>query len=214
MAEAWLHRQLGPDVVAHGIQAESRAQFLERFGGTPFLLINVRSGDGDLESNLQATAPIGSSGVSIRPSSESMGFHTALPSNTGEPQSARIRKHSVFVASTLALQLVHSRFFAVPLRKRMAVESPSAERISVGRTLNRDIVLRHPSVSKFHGWFEMDEGRDFFYQDGGSRNGTRLNDVKLPSREPHLVEPGDTLAFGSIRALLCLPDTLWDSLHL
>ena len=214
MAEAWLHRQIGPDVVARGIQAESRAQFLDRFGDTPFLLINLRSGDNELESNLQATAPIGSSGVSIRPSSDAMGFHTALPSNTGEPGSSRMRKHSVFVASTLALQLVHLRFFAVPLRKRLAVESPSAERISLGRTLNRDIVLRHPSVSKFHGWFEMDESIDFYYHDGGSRNGTRLNDIKLPSREPHLIEPGDTLAFGSIHAILCPPDTLWDSLHL
>jgi pSer/pThr/pTyr-binding forkhead associated (FHA) protein len=60
----------------------------------------------------------------------------------------------------------------------------------------------------------MDETNNFYYQDGGSRNGTVINGTKIRSREARMLDPGDTLAFGSVNALLCPPETLWDAFHL
>jgi hypothetical protein len=214
MAEAWLHRQLCPEELAHGVRLESRPEFLGRFGDTYFLLVNLKATDPELEATLLATAPMGAMGLAVRKSSDPMGFNTVLQSNTSDAPPSFVRRSSVFEPNMLTVKLVHSRLFAVPLRKRPSTNSPSADRISLGRALNRDIVLRHSSVSKFHGWFEMDERGNFYYQDAGSRNGTKLNGDKLPSREPRCLEPGDTLAFGSVQALLCPPETLWDAFHL
>lgn len=214
MAETWLHQQLGPEEVAHDVRLDSRSAFLQRFGDTQFLLVSLAAGDSDLESTLRATAPLGRAGGRVRVNTDPMGFHTAMQSSTHDIRPPNSNKHRVFEANTLTVKLVHSRLFAVPLRKRPSNYSLSADRISLGRALNRDIVLRHPSVSKFHGWFEADERNNFYYQDGGSRNGTVINGTKIRSREARMLDPGDTLAFGSVNALLCPPETLWDAFHL
>lgn len=88
-------------------------------------------------------------------------------------------------------------FVVFPIQKR-----PDApfDFVSVGRAPGNDIVLGHSSVSKFHAYLrETEEG--FVLQDGGSRNGTRRNDVPVAARghgKPVLLAAGDQLKFGSV----------------
>ena len=51
-------------------------------------------------------------------------------------------------------------------------------RVSIGRSQENDIVLRHPSVSRFHAAIEKKEG-SYILSDLGSANGTLLNGVTL-----------------------------------
>jgi hypothetical protein len=109
--------------------------------------------------------------------------------------------------------LAESRFFVVPIRKRTGADAMSSDRISVGRARNKDIVLRHRSVSKFHGWFQLDEVHGLCFMDTGSKNGTRLNDKVVEGRTLVEVRPGDRLRIGRVEAIVCTPDALWGALH-
>jgi hypothetical protein len=109
----------------------------------------------------------------------------------------------------LAKRIDEARQFVVPLRKRDASETLSADRISVGRATNKDIVLRHPSVSKFHAWFETDESDALYLTDAESKNATRVNGKTLSPRQRTRVDPGDSIAFGTVDTVVCSPNTLW-----
>jgi pSer/pThr/pTyr-binding forkhead associated (FHA) protein len=68
-------------------------------------------------------------------------------------------------------------------------------------------------VSKFHGWFEVDEMGGLHVADAGSKNSTRVNGKQLNPRELTRVGPGDSIRFGSVEALLCAPQTLFAALR-
>jgi pSer/pThr/pTyr-binding forkhead associated (FHA) protein len=108
--------------------------------------------------------------------------------------------------------LEKDRYFGVPLRKRKSAEALYPDRISVGRATNKDIVLRHQSVSKFHAWFEIDSEGCFYVADAGSKNLTRINGYAIVAHDPSPVEAGDSLCFGSVEAVLCSPRALWATL--
>src|SRR5687768_16178652 len=55
-------------------------------------------------------------------------------------------------------------------------QQPVKPRITLGRTRDQDLVVDHPSVSRFHAWFELGKGRKGWQvADNGSRNGTVVN---------------------------------------
>src|SRR5256885_3825594 len=110
-------------------------------------------------------------------------------------------KRSELNAAALVAQLEQASHFAVPLRKRSNADTAYMERISIGRALNKDIVLRHASVSKFHGWFEVDEMGGLHVADAGSKNSTRVNGKQLAPRELTRVGPGGAIRFGSVQAI-------------
>ncbi len=109
--------------------------------------------------------------------------------------------------------LARSYYFALPLSKREGVDQMSADRISIGRALNKDIVLRDESVSKFHAWFELHEGRDFSLADAGSTNQTCVNGEALVARQLQPLSDGDSLSFGAINGLICSAESLWSAIH-
>jgi hypothetical protein len=112
-----------------------------------------------------------------------------------------------------ATMLAEGPHFVVPIRKRSGADGVSADRISVGRARNKDVVLRHASVSKFHGWFQINEAGDLCFMDVGSKNGTRLNERPLDNRQLVQLATGDKLQIGRIDGFICDADSIWSALH-
>jgi len=81
-----------------------------------------------------------------------------------------------------------------PLTKR-ADSHPFNLFITVGRAGNNDIVLRDIEVSKIHAFFEM-TSEGWTVRDGNSRNGTFVNENRVPSDAKTVVRSTDTVKFG------------------
>jgi hypothetical protein len=138
-----------------------------------------------------------------------MEFHTVVQTPSEQPILA---PRGTSAEAELAKRLGEGGHFIVPLRKRTGGDALYMDRISVGRARNKDIVLRHQSVSKFHCWFEVDDSGAFYVTDAGSKNSTKVNTTALKARERTRVEPGDVIRFGSVEAILCSPRVLWGAL--
>ncbi len=88
---------------------------------------------------------------------------------------------------------MNSRIFRIAKREKGSF----GEKISVGRTLNNDIVLRHSSISKFHAYFSCEDVRYAYYvTDVGSMNGTRVEEVPLTPMKKTEVHNGNKISFG------------------
>jgi FHA domain/Domain of unknown function (DUF1707) len=84
-----------------------------------------------------------------------------------------------------AWQRPHVPVLALPERK-----------VILGRSRDCDCVLAEPSVSRRHAELRREEGR-WLLRDLGSRNGTRVNGVRLLDEAE--VCPGDRVSFGDAR---------------
>ena len=83
----------------------------------------------------------------------------------------------------------------IPVRKDRA--QAFHDKITIGRTLNNDLVLRHSSISKFHAYFVWDpDTYDYTIVDAGSTNGTFVNNVRLASMGKRTLTNGDAISFG------------------
>ncbi len=75
--------------------------------------------------------------------------------------------------------------------------SPAHRALTVGRHRENDVVLPFEQVSKFHAFLAPGEaGRCWTVEDGGSRNGTYVNNLRLGKGEMVEITPGDVLDFG------------------
>jgi hypothetical protein len=204
-----LRDNLGPErVVADAAGPEDK--FLARYGDTQLLLVKLQPGLEALEvglSTIQRAAV-----QRVQPSIRVMGFETQVLTDhhlrelnlEDDSEYARLQR--------LRWLLRNDRYFIMPLRKR--TEDPTfMDRVSVGRATNKDIVLRHPNVSKFHAWFEMDEQGSLYLADADATNSTLLNGKKLAPRELTRVGSGDHLRFGSVECVACDPRDLWRAIR-
>ncbi len=68
--------------------------------------------------------------------------------------------------------------------------------VNVGRTINCDVVIDSPIVSKFHAYFAKGT-KDCSYCliDSNSTNGTYVNKMKLKPKEKNVLSDGDTISF-------------------
>jgi hypothetical protein len=195
-------RSLGEDA-----SVLDRVEFLARHGdATHLLLVRGPDGDAELELGFAAGASNGSARVA-----EPLPFRTAHQAPPRALRSDSDRRRREDPAALRALIEKHP-CFAVPVRKRDDSGALFMGRISLGRARNNDIVLRHPSISKFHAWFEADESENLHVCDAGSTNLTLLNGAPVEARARNPVEAGDALRFGSIETVVCTPATLWASL--
>jgi hypothetical protein len=201
---------LGPErVMADAAAPEDR--FLSRYGDTQLLLVKLQPGLDALEmglSTIQRTAV-----QRVQPSIRVMGFETVVLNEEQIMTLAAdetVRDHVRI--ERLRWLLKADRYFVMPLRKRTD-DATFLDRVSVGRATNKDIVLRHPSVSKFHAWFEMDENRSLYVADADSTNGTMQNGKKLTPRELVRISPNDHLRFGSIDCVACDPSEFWRAIR-
>jgi hypothetical protein len=189
---------LGPADLVEDITTLDLLTFVGRYGDAPFLLVRLSEGDSELELGLTATASSGSRPTTAKP----LPFrtsHQAVPG--GEPRRSG--------RATIEQLLKKHAHFAVPLRKREGSDTVLQGHISVGRAHNKDIVLRHSTISKFHAWFEMDPSDDVYVTDAGSTNLSRVNGQPIESRVRIAVAPGDAVRFGAVDVVVCSAETLW-----
>jgi pSer/pThr/pTyr-binding forkhead associated (FHA) protein len=71
--------------------------------------------------------------------------------------------------------------------------------ITIGRHEDSMIPLPSPSVSSHHATLRV-QGGNFYVQDLGSRNGTRVNGAEV---EEAVVNDGDRITFGDVQAVYC-----------
>jgi hypothetical protein len=117
-----------------------------------------------------------------------------------------------FTPMALRTILKTALYYAVPMRKRTQGGKADAHRLSVGRALNNDIVLRSEDVSKFHAWFEMDEDGVYFVTDSQSKNRTRVNGRDLEPQWAERLCAGDRIQFGGIETIFCPAWMLWEAM--
>jgi hypothetical protein len=168
----------------------------------PILLVRVDSATSELATTLQSTAA--GAKAALAPS---IGFRTRSPV-PGAPLAPQ--KRAPLSVGSLEQRLLRAPHVAVPLRKRAGAGKDFSERVSVGRAMNNDIVLRAEGVSKFHAWFVCDEEENYYAADAASRNGTTLNGGAI-DESPALVVAGDVLRFGGVEALVCSADVFWET---
>jgi FHA domain-containing protein len=182
--------------------------FVDEYGHSPWLAIRIPAGDQEMASALRVGSRI--ERVTEQPA-QPLEFHTDLvalddlkemeeprpPSKRREPNVDALR------------ELIAGRSHFRALRKRLDAAGALGDRVSIGRALNQDIVLRHPRVSKFHGFFLVTKSGDWSVSDAGSTNGTTVNAVRLARRKPVVVMNGDRVTFGSIETAFLDAGTVW-----
>jgi hypothetical protein len=211
VANVLLARAVLPVEVSKALLTRAQGTFATDYRDTLLLLVRGELG-GDLIAGLDA-----SSGASTQPAflpARQLGFETQVhdPSAVRAllAASAKPRPNQVQLVAKALSESVH---FVLSLRKRPNSDQILHDRISVGRALNKDIVLRDSSVSKLHAWFELHDGLDFSLTDAGSKNRTYVNGEPLVARQPFPLSPGDTIRFGTVATLLCEADALWSAIH-
>jgi hypothetical protein len=184
-------------------------EFTAAYGDANFLLVKLDDPTGELEAGLAAQQ---TSQSRAQPNLNVLGFHTVVADLHDAPRGLAKDDPAGVSVAELRRRLTLARHFAITLEKRVQ-DGGFQERVSVGRARNKDVVLRHPSVSKFHAWFERDPEGNWCVADAGSKNGTRANASDVAARELARIKPGDVLRFGSVEVMLCSADSLWKTLR-
>ena len=201
---AVLRPNLSSEALLRDVTSLDLRAFLARHGSAPLLLVRIPPGDAELELGLAAALDTGAGPRSV---AKPLPFRTTH--QTPPKESPRAFEASSEQRIRVANLLAKHAYVAVPLQKRDDGDAMSMDRISVGRAQNKDIVLRHASISKFHAWFEVDPSQAVRLSDGGSTNRTQVNGRPIEPRMSVTLAPGDSLQFGAVEAVLCSPEMLW-----
>jgi hypothetical protein len=201
-------KQLSPEEIVSMALTRPLTDFEASFADASFLLVKLDDPTGELEAGLAGLKSHASAGA--QPNLNVLAFHTVV-ADLNEVHRPANDDGSVSVHD-LRRRLAQARHFAITIDKRVH-DGTYVDRISVGRARNKDIVLRHPSVSKFHAWFERDPQGAWCVADAGSKNGTRANSNDVQARELIKVNQGDVLRFGSVEVMVCSAGTLWRSVR-
>ena len=146
--------------------------FVAAYGSRMFLLVDVRHAPASLMSGLDAISDLGSLPP---PAGADDLVSTVVAEDEADVATAAtevinygaIRR----TAAQIARRLANQERFVLPLAKR--VDNAVTNKITVGRTANNDIMLKHGSISKFHATFE--EADRLLLRDADSKNGTSVN---------------------------------------
>jgi hypothetical protein len=103
------------------------------------------------------------------------------------------------------------RVTALPIRK---ATSTLPDRITIGRTKDNDVVIRHLHVSKLHAYFRTG-AKGLELVDAGSRNGTWVSGRLLAANGPasRILASGDEVRFGELACTFLSPASCWDVLR-
>jgi hypothetical protein len=209
MANSCAFDNLTPTELARDAVTMDRLDFEARYGDAPMLLVRVSDGDMELELGLNTNGP--STGTTRATISEPLPFRTALQPVPSRPPPPN--KGGRAGAEALRRTLEKHTYFGVSIRKRGDSDALFMDRVSVGRARNKDIVLRHSTISKFHAWFELSDDASVYVCDAGSTNLTYVNEKRLEPRIRTSVEVGDVIRFGGVETILSSSTALWTSFH-
>jgi hypothetical protein len=196
---------LEPEDLVRAAGRLSELVFAQEYGKVPWLLVRLARGDDELAAALRA---LEARAAPATPSGQ-MGFHTEVVSE------APIRIGRDGAQGTgpdwgrLLQGLGDERYHVLPVQKRTDVDAVFEDRISIGRALNKDIVFRHASISKFHAYFQLGTANRCALADVGSKNGTIVNGSRAKPKEAVEVVSGDHIVFGSISTIVLDARTLW-----
>jgi hypothetical protein len=192
--------------------AAPESYFVGRYGDALLLMIKLQPAVDQLERGL-VTSDL-TEGHRVAPSVRAMAFDTAVAEVEDIRQTVADSgsSPSIVRAERLRWFIRSDRFYVAPLRKR-TTEETFRDRVSVGRAINKDVVLRHPNVSKLHAWFELDDHGGVYVADADSSNGTWLNHQRLAARELTQLNAGHHLRFGSVEAIVSSAGALWHAVR-
>ncbi len=91
--------------------------------------------------------------------------------------------------------------------------NPWQSKITIGRASNNDVIIRHPSVSKLHAYFEHPDGVPTTVVDVGSVNGTVVNGLPALPDAPMAITPGTLLLLGDVECELLDAAGLHDTIR-
>ena len=140
------------------------------------------------------------------PAEETEGQAALYPEEAGE---TKIIDSTASTARAIQVPL------ALPLQKRM---DTFPRMITIGRTANNDVVIVHPSVSKFQAYVRVSAdglATDAPLQlcDADSGNGTFVNENRVLRSPPTEIGPGDTIRFGQVELTLLRAAQVWQRLN-
>ncbi len=211
-----MRENLYPRELVHKILEQTLRNFLAVFGETPFLCVRINGPtDTILDDLLEHYAPRSRRNTSPTGEPAALEFHTRTAYQGSKSSRADIKAsapQSDVDTKAIRERMASAPHAIVPLVKRKQ-ETAYIDRISIGRSRNKDVVLRHESVSKFHAWLETDGSGAVFIADAGSKNGTVAKAERIESRTLTRLDSGDEVRFGSVRAVFLLPETLWEIVH-
>ena len=115
--------------------------------------------------------------------------------------------------SKVELEEEAARVRIAPLVKR-ADSNSFTMMITLGRTDNNDVTLKHTMISKFHAYFRH-LGTSWTLSDAGSLNGTSIDGRKLPPERALPVRSGSRIVIGGAVAVQFLQGAdLYDAVQL
>jgi pSer/pThr/pTyr-binding forkhead associated (FHA) protein len=105
-----------------------------------------------------------------------------------------------------------SRPFLVPVRKGQG--NAFGMMITIGRAANNDVVIKHPSVSKFHAYLRQN-GERWSLFDANALNGTAIDGKRLAAETAYPLVEGKVVHFaGAVVAEFLRPEELYERLEL
>jgi hypothetical protein len=200
----WSPRLLEPADLVRAVAKLPQAAFVEEYGGAPWLAVGLPSGDEGIAAGLRAAHDASRAAPRL---TQPIEFHTQMATGAAlrQPDKKGAAPAKAPTPAELA-KVLGAQCYVAAIRKRQG--GALGERVSVGRAMNQDIVLRHASISKFHAYLQSNDDV-WSVADGGSTNGTSLNGAKLGAKESRPVADGDRLTFGSIEAVFLDAGALW-----
>jgi hypothetical protein len=147
-----------------------------------------------------------------RPSfvAEHQGFHLLKPPTTYEAEALGFETLQANAEDAEPNHIVPSMSHWQATRIIKRAGNPYPDRVSLGRALNCDVVLRFPVVSKLHAHFSATVAGQLRLTDLGSSNGTWHNGLRLEPGRPVLVGPRDRISFGGVHCQVIDANALFD----